>query len=126
MTKQNISLKEAINLLNNSSLDGSYLVEFVASDRIEATDAIKLGSMGIVVPEENIYYDDDNIADDDDFDGKWIPIESDIEHYKKHLTIQLTVDKEIENWLSSTEIDLDSLISELLTGFYRSSKAINK
>ena len=126
MTKQNISLKEAINLLIGNKLDGSYLVEFVESDRIEATDAIKLGSMGIVVPEENIYYDDDNIADDDDFDGKWIPIDSDIEHYKKHLSIQLTVDKEIENWLSSTEIDLDSLISELLTGFYRSSKAINK
>lgn len=39
---------------------------------------------------------------------------------------QLKVDKEIENWLSSTDIDLDSLVSELLTGFYRSSKAVNK
>ncbi|MFZ2897515.1 MAG: hypothetical protein WA004_02765 [Saprospiraceae bacterium] len=91
-----------------------------------STDAIKLGAIGIDVPEENIYYDDDNIADDDEFNGEWIPIDSDIEHYKSHLTIQLKVDKEIENWLSSTDIDLDSLVSELLTGFYLSSKAVNK
>ena len=126
MTKQSISLKEAIKLLVDNKLDSSYSVEFLASDRIEATDAIKLGAMGIDVPEENIYYDDDNIADDDAFDGEWMPIDSDIEHYKNHLTIQLKVDQEIENWLSSTDIDLDSLVSELLTGFYRSSKAVNK
>ncbi|MFZ2897511.1 MAG: hypothetical protein WA004_02745 [Saprospiraceae bacterium] len=126
MTIQKISLSEALKLLVNNKLDNSYSVEFLASDRIEATDAIKLGAIGINVPEENIYYDDDNIADDVDFNGEWIPIDSDIEHYKSHLTIQLKVDKEIENWLSSTDIDLDSLVSELLTGFYRSSKAVNK
>lgn len=126
MTNKKISLREALKLLASNNLDSSYSVEFSETDRIEAIDAIKLGAIGIDVPEENIYYADENITDDDDFSGQWIPIESDIEHYKSHLTIHLKVDKEIENWLSSTDIDLDSLVSELLTGFYHSSKAVNK
>lgn len=126
MTSKKISLKEALKLLASNKLDSGYSVEFSESDRVEATDAIKLGAIGIAVPEENIYYDDENIADDDEFNGEWTPIDSDIEHYKSHLTIQLKVDKEIENWLSTADIDLDSLVSELLTGFYRSSKAVNK
>lgn len=126
MTKKKISLSEALNLLASNDLDSSYSIDFSKSDRVEATNAIKLGAIGIDVPEENIFYDDENITDDDDFNGKWIPIDSDIEHYKSHLTIQLKVDKEIENWLSSTDIDLDALVSELITGFYRSSKAVNK
>ncbi len=126
MTNKKISLKEALKLLNNNELDSGYSIEFLETDQIESTVAIKLGAIGIDVPEENIFYDDDNITDDDDFGGQWVPIDSDIEHYKSHLTIQLKVDKEIENWLSTTDIDLDSLVSELLTGFYRSSKAVNK
>jgi hypothetical protein len=38
--------------------------------------------------------------------------------------IQLKVDKEMEKWLSSGGVDLDSLISELLTGFYRALKTV--
>lgn len=76
MTTQKISLSEALKLLVDNKLDGSFSVEFLESDRIEATDAIKLGAIGIDVPEANIYYDDDNIADDDDFNGEWIPTES--------------------------------------------------
>ncbi|MCR9101133.1 MAG: hypothetical protein NXI25_14325 [bacterium] len=73
-----------------------------------------------------IYYDDANIADDEDFDGEWVPIESDMAHDKRNLHIQLNVDEEVEQWLSSADVDLDALVSELLTGFYRSSRAVNK
>jgi hypothetical protein len=126
MTKRTIRLPEALKLLADGQLDNTYSVEFSTSDRIEATDAIKLGAIGIDVPEACIYYDDANIAEDEDFDGEWVPIESDIDHYKNHLHIQLNVDKEIEQWLASTDVDLDTLVSELLTGFYRSSKAVSK
>jgi len=126
MTKNKVTLTEALGLLNQNKLNKDYEVEYVDSDRVEATDAIKLGSLGIEVPEEKIYYDDTLIEDDDEFEGEWVRIDSDIEDYKKHLTIQLEVDKEIEEWLSSTNIDLDLLVSELITGFYRSSKTIEK
>jgi hypothetical protein len=83
MTIQKISLNEALKLLADNKLGSNYSVGFLASDRIEATDAIKLGAIGIDVPEENIYYDDDHIADDDDFNGEWIPIDSDISHLRR-------------------------------------------
>jgi hypothetical protein len=78
VTKRNIRLPEALQLLANGQLDHTYLVEFSVSDRVEATDAIKLGAAGVDVPEEQIYYDDANIAEDEAFDGEWVPIESDI------------------------------------------------
>jgi hypothetical protein len=117
MTKRKIRLPEALQLLEDGNLDSSYAVEFSDSDRVEATDAIKLGAVGVDVPEACIYYDDANIADDEDFDGEWVPIESDVAHDKRNLHIQLNVDEEVEQWLSSADVDLDALVSELLTGF---------
>lgn len=126
MTNQKISASSALELLRAGNLDSSYEVEFSELDRVEATDAIKLGAIGIDVPEVNIFYDDDKIAADEAFEGEWIPITSDMEHYKKRLLIKLNVEEEIENWLSVSDIDLDALVSELLTGFYRSSKIIKR
>jgi hypothetical protein len=88
MTKRTIHLPEALLLLADGQLDDTYSVEFSASDRVEATDAIKLGAMGIDVPEACIYYDDANIADDENFDGEWVSIESDVAHYKRNLYIE--------------------------------------
>ena len=51
MTKRKIHLPEALQLLANNRLDSSYSVEFSDSDRVEATDAIKLGAIGVDVPE---------------------------------------------------------------------------
>jgi hypothetical protein len=45
-TKRKIRLPKALQLLANGQLDHTYLVEFSASDRVEATDAIKLGAAG--------------------------------------------------------------------------------
>ncbi len=126
MTKNKVTLAEALMLLEKDELNGDYEIEYLDSDKIASTDAIKIGALGIDIPEEKIYYDDSLIEDDDDFEGEWVRIDSDIEDYKQRLTIQLKVDQEIEEWLSSTKIDLDSLVSELITGFYKSSKTIEK
>ncbi len=124
MTKNKITLVKALALLEQNALNEAYEVDFVDSDSVAATDAIKLGILGIDVPEDRIYYDDIDLEDDEDFAGDWVRIDSDIADYKQHLTINLKVDDEIEAWLTASNIDLDSLVSELITGFYRSSKAI--
>jgi len=38
--------------------------------KVEATDAIKLGALGIDVPEEKIYYEDAAREEDDEFDER--------------------------------------------------------
>ena len=126
MTKNKVTLAEALMLLEKEALNGDYEIEYTDADKVASTDAIKIGALGIDVPEERIYYDDTLTADDDDFKGEWVKIDSDIEDYKQHLTIQLKVDQEVEEWLSSSRIDLDALVSELITGFYKSAKTIEK
>lgn len=98
--RNKISLTEALKLLNTSAWNDNYEIIFAETDKIEATDAIKMGTLGIDVPESNIYYDDDSIADNEDFDGDWVRIISDVENYKQRLYIQLDVEQEVEEWLS--------------------------
>ena len=126
MTKNKITLEQALELLAQNQLSDHYEIEYTAEDKVEATDAIKLGALGIDVPEQKIYYDDDAMEEDEEFAGEWIPITSDLEDYKRRLTLDLNVDEEIMEWLSSSDIDIDLLVSELLTGFYRSTKVIEK
>ena len=126
MTKNKVTLAEALILLEKDELNGDHEIEYIDADKVASTDAIKIGALGIDITEEKIYYDDSLTEDYDDFEGEWVRIDSDVEDYKQHLTIQLKVDKEIEEWLSSTKIDLDSLVSELITGFYKSAKTIEK
>lgn len=83
MTKNKITLAEALKLLKQNKLNEDYEEEYEDSDRVAATDAIKLVLLGIHVPEEKIYYDDAQIEEDEDFNGEWIKIDSDIEDYKK-------------------------------------------
>ncbi|MEN0004407.1 MAG: hypothetical protein AAF798_09695 [Bacteroidota bacterium] len=126
MIKNKVTLAEALKLLQQGKLNEDYEIQYLASDKVEATDALKLGVLGLDIPEEKIYYDDAQVTDDDDFEGDWMQIDSDIEDYKKHLVVNLKIDQEVEKWLSSSEIDMDALVSELITGFYRSSKAIER
>ena len=125
MIKNRINLEEALRRLKESGLNDSYEIDYTTSDRVEATDAIKLGALGIDVPEDKIYYEDTK-GEDEEYQGEWIPIDSDIEDYKRRLTIQLKVNEEIMDWLASSKIDMDALVSELITGFYNSTKASRK
>lgn len=123
MTKHKISFVKALQLLNSGELSEKYAISFDVADEVMATTAIKLGALGFDVPDHLITYPTD-VEDDDDFAGDWELIDSDVEDHKKHLKISLTIDAEVENWLSDSEVDLDALVSQLITGFYQSAKML--
>ena len=55
----------------NKSLEG-VIIEDLKGTQVRAVDALILAEHGIVIPEQNIYYKDDDIAYDPDFDDvKW-------------------------------------------------------
>jgi hypothetical protein len=124
MVKNKITLTEALTLLRKNKLNEHYEINYAATDQVEATDAIQLGALGFDVPEQKIVYHDSSMEEDEAFAGEWIAIDSDMEDYKQHLTIQLQVDDEVKDWLASSDINVDLLMSELLTGFYRSAKVL--
>lgn len=126
MVKSKVTLVEALSLLGQNKLSAQHEIEYVSTDKVIATDALKLGSLGIDVPEDKIYYEDEAIDEIDDFEGEWVEIESDIKDYRQNLMVKLKVGHEVEEWLASSNIDIDSLVSELVTGFYKTSKTIRK
>lgn len=126
MVKSKVTLVEALSLLGQNKLSAQHEIEYASTDKVIATDALKLGSLGIDVPEDKIYYEDEAIDEIDDFEGEWVEIESDIKDYRQNLMVKLKVGHEVEEWLASSNIDIDSLVSELVTGFYKTSKTIRK
>ena len=122
----NISALEAIQLLKDGRLTGDYSISFQSQDEIEVPIALKFRKIGIEVPDNVIKYPDElgTEVDDEDFSGDWIPIESDLTDHLNQLTIKLNVDSDVKEWLESSNFDIDSLISELLTGFFKTTQAI--
>jgi len=126
ITNNNITVSEAISKIEaGKSLEG-YSINFERI-KVEALDVIKLSKAGIKVPDESIYYDDDNIAFDEEFEGNWERIEYDpIEEAKSQTEVKIKVKQDIRQWIESKNIKLDKLIENLLEGFYQTQKSISE
>jgi hypothetical protein len=74
MTHHKISVSEALHKLEAGESLRDYSIDF---DRIkvEALDVMKLSKGGIVVPEAAIYYNDDDIVYDEEFEGDWVRVD---------------------------------------------------
>ena len=125
MSKQ-ISIKEALRLISLGEFSTNMEVTFEGVEGIEAIDAVALGEAGVDVPENLIFYDDTTIVDDEEFDGPWEKIDSDIEEEKKYLKLEMKIDPEIRNWINSNHIDLNSLVEKLIEDAYRTAKLLQK
>ena len=126
ITNNNITVSEAISKIEaGKSLEG-YSINFERI-KVEALDVIKLSKAGIKVPDESIYYDDDNIAFDEEFEGNWERIEYDpIEEAKSQTEVKIKVKQDIRQWIESKNIKLDKLIENLLECFYQTQKSISE
>lgn len=122
-----MSYAEALQKLEAGTLAEGIAIDFASATVIKVPHALGFRKLGYSVPDDLIKYPDElgEQVEDGDFEGDWTPIESDIEDHRRHLTINLDVDKEVEDWLSSADVDVDSLVSELISGFYRSVKLVS-
>jgi len=121
-----ISVKEALRLISTGAYSTEIEVTFEGVDGIEALDAVALGEAGIDVPENLIYYDDESIVDDEEFDGPWEKIDSDIEEETKYLHLDMKIDPEIREWINSNRIDVNLLVKKLIEDAYRTAKLLQK
>lgn len=121
-----ISVKEALRLISLGEFSTKMEVTFEGVEGIEAIDAVVLGEAGVDVPENLIFYDDTTIVDDEEFDGPWEKIDSDIEEEAKYLQIEIKINPEIRNWINSNHIDVNSLVKKLIEDAYRTSKLLQK
>ncbi len=122
MTQNKISVAEALKKIELGQSIADYSIDF---DRIkvEALDVMKLSKAGVMVPEESIYYEDDDIVNDEDFEGEWKRIDYDpIREPEPKMEVQITLKKDVRRWVEKEHIKLDKLVEILVDGFYRSQK----
>lgn len=76
MTNNIITVSEALSKIDlGQSLEG-FSIDFQRI-KIESLDVMKLSKAGIQVPDEAVYYSDEDIVYDEEFEGKWVKVETD-------------------------------------------------
>jgi hypothetical protein len=123
-TSHKISVAGALKKLENGESINDYLIDF---DRIkvESLDVMKLSKGGIVVPESAIYYDDEDIAYDEDFEGDWVLINHHPETAQT-TQVEIVVQKEVQQWIENNHVPLDRLVEKLSDNFYRTQKSVSE
>ncbi len=118
MKNNKISVSEALRKLEAGESVTDYSIDF---DRIkvEALDVMKLSKGGIEVPEAAIYYDDDDIAFDEDFESNWVKVDTSTQ---SKIEVRITLQDDIKQWIEDNHVPLDQLMEKLLEGFYRAQK----
>lgn len=117
---QTINQKRAVELLRAGQTISGYDILF-NDDKVEALDAFLLRKNGVVLPEHLVFYDDDSIDFEDDADIA----DDDFENGKlvRVLRAEVAVDKEIADWVSQGNINVNQLLTNLMKDFYKNAKA---
>jgi hypothetical protein len=122
MKHKKISVSEALKKLEAGEMVTDYSIDF---DRIkvEALDVMKLAKGGIIVPEAAIYYDDGDIAFDEDFEGEWVSGDT---LTQSKTEVNITLKGDFKRWVENNNVKLDQLIEKLLDGFYQAQKTASE
>ncbi len=119
MTAQIINQKKAIELLKNGEQLSAYQVRF-DEEMVEALDALLLRKNGIALPDDLVYYDDSDIDFEDDAD--LTPTDLSNGRLIRILKAEIPVDNEVADWVQKRHININTLLANLMTDFYRNWK----
>jgi hypothetical protein len=119
MAKQSINQKKAVELLRGGQSVTDYDIQF-NDEKVEALDAYLLRKNGIELPDYFVYYDDESIDFDDDADITTEDFEN--EKLVRVLRAEVAVDKEIVDWVSQENVNVNQLLSNLMKDFYKTVK----
>ncbi|MFZ4474908.1 MAG: hypothetical protein ACOYPR_06940, partial [Saprospiraceae bacterium] len=68
MTMSVLTVKEAVEMVNKGETLKGVVLEESSIKQVNVRDALVLARGGIIIPEENIYYNDEEIEYDEDID----------------------------------------------------------
>ena len=120
MTVQTINQKKAVELLKGGQTVSDYEINF-NDDQVEALDAFLLRKNGIALPDHLVFYNDEGIDFEDDSDITTDDFEN--EKLVRVLRAEVAVDKEIAEWVSQGNININQLLANLVKDFYKNAKA---
>lgn len=125
---------------NNESLEG-LVIEDLGDTQVRAADALSLAEHGIVLPEQNIYYNDDDIAYDPDFDEvEWskeplkmtceekIQLAEKMEKYganEEEISVKIRIkDHEVRQWLNEHSDKMGQILENFIVDIYKANQII--
>ncbi len=124
--KTKISVSEALKKIELGEQISGYSIDFERI-KIESLDVMKLSKAGVSVPEKAIYYDDESIVYDEEFEGDWVEIDGDpLMKMEGETEIKIQLNSEVRKWIESKNIQLDELVENLIDSFYNTQKVITK
>jgi uncharacterized protein (DUF4415 family) len=121
----NISVLEALARLDKGESIKDSHINFKGA-KVKALDAFKLGKEGIDVPDEVIFYNDDDIAYDPEFDDyEWERTDLDpLNDLKEKLTVSIEIKEDVKEWIQKNGIEVNHLMEALLQNFYSANQLI--
>lgn len=133
-----LTVKEAVSVVNQGEKLEGVVIDKDSIKQVNVRDAMILSQGGIVIPEENLYYEDDEIEYDEEIDsliiGKEITHLTWEEKAKKfegtnemNVTIDLNTDEEdVNEWIISNRVRITSILKPIIKGLFKAEKELNK
>ena len=127
---------------NNESLKGLVIADLNVT-QVRPVDALVLADHGIMIPEQNIYYNDEEIAYDPDFDDvQWstepvkltweekIQLAEKMAKSKKpddEVSVRIKIkDREILQWMQKNNDKMGQILANFIVDIYNANKIIEK
>ena len=138
-----LRIEQAIEMARkNKSLEG-VIIEDLKETQVRAVDALILAEYGIVIPEQNIYYSDEDIAYDPDFDDvKWseeplkmtweekmqLSEEMDKNNKKEgEISVKVNIsDQEVRQWVNENHDKMGQILGNFIVDIYKANKIIKE
>ncbi len=134
-----VNIEQAIAMArNNESLKG-LVIENLRDTQVRAVDALALAEHGIVLPEQNIYYNDDDIAYDPDFDEvEWskeplkmtweekVQVAEEMEENSpggEEISVKVKItDRQVRQWAKENNEKMGQILGNFIADLYKASQ----
>ncbi len=132
-----LTVKEAVDRVNNGGDLKDVSIDKVSMQQVNVQDAIVLNRGGIVVPEENLFYDDNDIAYDDEIDElvigeeitnlSWEEKSARFEKgYIANTSIKINIsteEPEIDRWIEKNKIKLERVLTPIIIDLFKADSS---
>ena len=126
----------------NKNLEG-VAIEDLKETQVRAVDALVLAEYGIIIPEQNIYYSDDDISYDPDFDDvKWseeplkmtweekMQLSEEIDKNNRkgeEISVKVNIsDQEVRQWVNENYDKMGQILGNFIVDIYKANKIIKE
>lgn len=136
--KMKVKTSEAILMANEGKSLKNIVLEDINDVQVNARDAMSLSRQGIVVPEANVFYDDNDITYDEEIDGlhrlgelrkmTWAEKEAFFAGAEENeISIKIRIpNSRMKSWIEKNSSRIADLLEPILLSLYNAEEKLKK